>query len=136
MLMSTYSESRGQSESRMNTDLRRPGQPVVKLFPVPPRVSLAAMLAAARRLIRSVKILARDSRIPKPLRGLAAFGVLPIPGPIDEVALLIVGLILWVLYRDTLRGALYKTLHDARRKLRKHLDECGLSLESWLEEAK
>jgi RNA polymerase sigma-70 factor, ECF subfamily len=34
------------------------------------------------------------------------------------------------------RGALYKTLHDARRKLRKHLDERGLSLESWLEEAK
>jgi RNA polymerase sigma-70 factor, ECF subfamily len=34
------------------------------------------------------------------------------------------------------RGALYKTLHDARRKLRKHLDDCGLSLESWLEEAK
>ena len=37
---------------------------------------------------------------------------------------------------DTTRGALYKTLHDARRKLRKHLDERGLSLESWLEEAK
>jgi RNA polymerase sigma-70 factor, ECF subfamily len=32
------------------------------------------------------------------------------------------------------RGALYKTLHDARRKLRAHLNECGLSLESWLEE--
>jgi RNA polymerase sigma-70 factor (ECF subfamily) len=31
------------------------------------------------------------------------------------------------------RGALYKTLHDARRKLRKHLRECGLSLE-FLEE--
>jgi RNA polymerase sigma-70 factor (ECF subfamily) len=31
------------------------------------------------------------------------------------------------------RGALYKTLHDARRKLRKHLQECGLSLE-FLEE--
>jgi RNA polymerase sigma-70 factor, ECF subfamily len=30
----------------------------------------------------------------------------------------------------TTRGALYKTLHDARRKLRSHLDECGLSLES------
>ena len=26
----------------------------------------------------------------------------------------------------TTRGALYKTLHDARRKLRKHLDSCGL----------
>jgi RNA polymerase sigma-70 factor (ECF subfamily) len=35
---------------------------------------------------------------------------------------------------DTTRGALYKTLHDARRKLRTHLDECGLSLDSWLEE--
>jgi RNA polymerase sigma-70 factor, ECF subfamily len=34
----------------------------------------------------------------------------------------------------TTRGALYKTLHDARRKLRRHLDECGLSLDSWLEE--
>ena len=35
---------------------------------------------------------------------------------------------------STTRGALYKTLHDARRKLRKHLHDCGLSLESWLEE--
>ena len=30
----------------------------------------------------------------------------------------------------TTRGALYKTLHDARRKLRRHLDDCGLSFES------
>ena len=30
---------------------------------------------------------------------------------------------------ETTRGALYKTLHDARRKLRRHLDECGLGLE-------
>ena len=35
----------------------------------------------------------------------------------------------------TNRGALYKTLHDARRKLRRHLDECGLSVQS-LEETK
>jgi RNA polymerase sigma-70 factor (ECF subfamily) len=34
----------------------------------------------------------------------------------------------------TTRGALYKTLHDARRKLRKHLDDHGLSLETSLEE--
>jgi len=33
----------------------------------------------------------------------------------------------------TTRGALYKTLHDARRKLRAHLEECGLSLDNWLE---
>ncbi|MDX6438436.1 MAG: hypothetical protein QOF45_1019 [Gaiellaceae bacterium] len=35
---------------------------------------------------------------------------------------------------DTSRGALYKTLHDARRKLRSHLDERGLSVGSFLEE--
>ena len=35
----------------------------------------------------------------------------------------------------TSRGALYKTLHDARRKLRRHLDECGLSLDSFAKEA-
>jgi RNA polymerase sigma-70 factor (ECF subfamily) len=31
---------------------------------------------------------------------------------------------------STNRGALYKTLHDARRKLRDHLTECGLALTS------
>jgi RNA polymerase sigma-70 factor (ECF subfamily) len=36
---------------------------------------------------------------------------------------------------STTRGALYKTLHDARRKLRKHLEDCGLPLEALLEEA-
>jgi len=32
------------------------------------------------------------------------------------------------------RGALYKTLHDARRKLRAHLAERGFALGQWLEE--
>ena len=36
---------------------------------------------------------------------------------------------------STTRGALYKTLHDARRKLRKHLDEQSLSVDALLEEA-
>ena len=35
---------------------------------------------------------------------------------------------------DTNRGALYKTLHDARQKLRRHLQERGLALDTWLEE--
>jgi RNA polymerase sigma-70 factor, ECF subfamily len=35
---------------------------------------------------------------------------------------------------NTTRGALYKTLHDARRKLRGHLKERGLALETLLEE--
>ena len=35
---------------------------------------------------------------------------------------------------STNRGALYKTLHDARRKLRKHLKEQGLSVDALLGE--
>src|SRR5919197_703131 len=35
---------------------------------------------------------------------------------------------------NTTRGALYKTLHDARQKLRKHLHDSGAPLETWLEE--
>ena len=34
----------------------------------------------------------------------------------------------------TNRNALYKTLHDARRKLRRYLDECGLSVDDSREE--
>ena len=34
---------------------------------------------------------------------------------------------------NTNRGALYKTLHDARRKLRRHLLERGFALDDWLE---
>jgi RNA polymerase sigma-70 factor (ECF subfamily) len=34
----------------------------------------------------------------------------------------------------TTRGALYKTLHDARRKLREHLTGRGFALDNWLEE--
>ena len=37
---------------------------------------------------------------------------------------------------STTRGALYKTLHDARRKLRRHLEEQGLSVDALLEEKK
>ncbi len=63
------------------------------------------MIAAVKRLIRAVRLLARDGRIPKPLRGLAAFGVLPIPGPVDEAALFLVGALLWLFYRESLREA-------------------------------
>jgi RNA polymerase sigma-70 factor (ECF subfamily) len=35
---------------------------------------------------------------------------------------------------NTNRGALYKTLHDARRKLRNHLERSGFALETWLGE--
>ena len=52
-----------------------------------------------------MKLLATEGRIPRPLRAVAAFGVLPIPGPLDEVALLLVGVVLWLFYRDVLADA-------------------------------
>jgi hypothetical protein len=63
------------------------------------------MRAFSSRAIRAVKVLARDRGIPRPLRALAAFGLLPIPGPLDEAVLLLVGLLLWVFYRERLRDA-------------------------------
>ena len=58
-----------------------------------------------RRTIRAVAILARDGRIPKPLRGAAALGLLPVPGPFDEAVLLLVALLLWIFYPERLRAA-------------------------------
>ena len=47
----------------------------------------------------------RANRLPRWLRGLAAIGLAPIPGPFDEVVLLIVAAILWLGYRERLRAA-------------------------------
>ena len=58
-----------------------------------------------RRTLRAVRLLAREGRIPRPLRALVAFGLLPIPGPLDEAALLLVAVVLWLFYRDVLRDA-------------------------------
>ena len=58
-----------------------------------------------RRVIGAVKIVVRDGRIPRPLRWGAALGLLPVPGPFDEVMLLAVGGILWLFYRDQLADA-------------------------------
>ena len=63
------------------------------------------LLRACRRLVGAARILARDKRIPKPLRWLAALGLLPVPGPFDEAVLLVVALVLLVFYRAPLRDA-------------------------------
>ncbi len=56
------------------------------------------------------------------------------------VALAITGVPIDVLAErlGTTRGALYKTLHDARRKLRRHLDDQGLAVlaEGYLKETR
>jgi hypothetical protein len=63
------------------------------------------MLAFLRRTLRAVKLLARDGRIPRPLRGLVAVGLLPVPGPFDEAVLLVAAALLFVFYREPLREA-------------------------------
>jgi hypothetical protein len=62
-------------------------------------------MEGASRVIRAVRILARDGRIPKPLRGLVAVGLLPIPGPFDEALLALTGGILYGFYRDEMGEA-------------------------------
>ena len=49
-----------------------------------------------------MKLLARDGRVPRPVRWAAVIGLLPIPGPIDEVVLLLVAAALWLFWRDLL----------------------------------
>jgi hypothetical protein len=58
-----------------------------------------------KRIARAVRILARDGGLPRWLRGLAAIGLAPLPGPFDEVVLLVVATILWLGYRERLRTA-------------------------------
>jgi hypothetical protein len=68
------------------------------------------------RAIRAVKILARDRRIPRPLRWLVVFGLLPIPGPLDEGVLLSVAGLLAVFYPDRMRAAWRLAANDRLAK--------------------
>jgi hypothetical protein len=62
-------------------------------------------LARIKRIVRAVRLLIRDGGLPRWLRGLAALGLAPIPGPFDEAVLLVVAAILWLGYRERLRAA-------------------------------
>jgi len=64
-----------------------------------------------RRVARAVRLLARDGELPRWLRGLAAVGLAPVPGPFDEVVLLVVAAILWLGYRDRLQAAWQKSAY-------------------------
>jgi hypothetical protein len=57
------------------------------------------------RSIRATTLLARDARVPKPLRWIAAIGLLPIPGPVDEAVVLLVAPIFMLFYRQPMRDA-------------------------------
>ena len=72
--------------------------------------------AEQRELVEAVQAAIAEALTPHQRRVLVALAVNGVP--IDVVAERL----------GTTRGALYKTLHDARRKLRDHLDERGFAL--------
>lgn len=55
--------------------------------------------------VNAMKLLAKDERVPRWLRWVAAISLLPIPGPFDEAVLLLVAPIFAVFYRQPLREA-------------------------------
>jgi hypothetical protein len=57
------------------------------------------------RTVRAARLVAADRRIPRPLRALLVLGALPIPGPFDEVVLLLVAVPLLVFYRRPMADA-------------------------------
>jgi hypothetical protein len=58
-----------------------------------------------KRVIRAARYAATDRRIPKPLRWFAALGLLPVPGPFDEIVLLMAAVPLALFYRGPLADA-------------------------------
>ncbi|MFL5925755.1 MAG: RNA polymerase sigma factor [Gaiellaceae bacterium] len=93
---------------------------IVDLFPS--AHAAPAAQAEQRELLDAIRLAIRDVLTVHQRRVLIALAVNGVP--IDVLAERL----------NTNRGALYKTLHDARRKLRTHLEERGLAPRERLEE--
>lgn len=58
-----------------------------------------------RRTLRAIKAVAHDERLPSWLRGLVLVGLLPWPGPVDEIVLTFAAAAAWIGYRHVIREA-------------------------------
>jgi hypothetical protein len=67
------------------------------------------VLTVVKRLIRAARYTATDARIPRPLRWFAALGLLPVPGPFDEIVLLMAAIPLALFYRAEIRDAWHRS---------------------------
>lgn len=65
-------------------------------------------------MIAATRILAKDGRIPRPLRWFAGLALLPVPGPFDEAVLLLVAPIVATFYREPMRDAWRKAAKPQR----------------------
>jgi hypothetical protein len=74
---------------------------------VPP-LRFRIVLSFFKHVVRAVGYAARDDRIPKPLRWLVALGLLPVPGPFDEIVLVIAAVPLGLFYRGPLAEAWHR----------------------------
>lgn len=61
------------------------------------------MITNTRRLVRTGKALVKEKNLPKGLVAVLFIGLLPIPCPIDELALVVGLIVAFVFYRDILR---------------------------------
>lgn len=67
--------------------------------------TLAVVIARWKLVLRTLRRLTTDPRLPRPVRWLLAIGLLPIPGPVDEAALALAVALLF-LYRRRVREIL------------------------------
>jgi hypothetical protein len=68
------------------------------------------------RTVRAVGLLARDRRIPRPLRWLAGLALLPIPGPFDEALLVLLAPVFFAFYREPMREAWQRAATPEKEK--------------------
>jgi hypothetical protein len=62
-----------------------------------------------------MRFIAKDERVPRPLRWIAAIGVLPIPGPVDEAVLLLVAPLFLIFYREPMRDSWRRAKENKRQ---------------------
>ena len=65
--------------------------------------------------LRVAKRLVKEPHLPRPLRWLMVFALLPIPGPIDEIALVITAAVIAAFYRPRFRVLLVEERHRERQ---------------------
>jgi hypothetical protein len=70
------------------------------------------VLSFFKQVLRAVRYAATDKRIPRPLRWLVALGLLPVPGPFDEIVLVIAAVPLGLFYREPLVEAWRRSRDD------------------------